>query len=96
MNSGDNTLIPFSVGREGSCLNIETCVVITDEQAILRISSEGECIAELKAEQGETKFSFTSGSGYLYIATISVTQRLAYMKYSNGELLSSCDYSMCY
>lgn len=94
--SGDPTLIPLTAGVNQSCSAFTTCVVLSGDSAILRLSCAGdeEFTVELSAAAGETSFVLDIGDGFLYYAAISNVDHLAYLKYDgSGAIRSSCEYS---
>ena len=93
---GDSTLIPFSVGQSFSCMDASSRVLLEDNAAVLRISfGDGNSLTyDLPSELGETLFINTESEQYGFMAAITNNERFAYMCYSDGKLLSSCEYEL--
>lgn len=94
--SGDPTLISITAGRSQSCNAFSSCVILSGDSAVLRLSCSGdeEFTVELSAPAGETSFMLDMGDGFLYYSTISNVDHMGYLKYdSSGTIRSSCEYS---
>ena len=93
---GDSTLIPFSVGQSFSCDVVSTRVILDGKTAILRLSfgDSHSLTYDLPSELGETLFINTESSQYGFMAAITNSERFAYMCYSDGKLISSCEYEL--
>ena len=94
--SGDPTVIPLTADLGGACMALRSNVSFKDGVAILHLywSNEGEeyCV-DLIAEPGDSNF-YLQQDPFHYMAVISVTDHLAYMKYDGqATLWSSCEYS---
>ena len=94
--SGDPTLISITAGKGQPCNAFSSCVLLSGDSAVLRLSCTGdeEFTVELSASAGETSFMLDIGDGFLYYSTISNVDHMGYLKYdSNGSIRSSCEYS---
>ena len=95
LHGGDVTAIPLTVGRSQPCNEFSTRVLLTDNQAILRISAnDGEdYFLDLYADQGETRFANYTDDSTTYLLVITNAGHLSYMKYDgSGNLRTSCEY----
>ena len=98
LNSGDITLLPLTVGHEFPCTSFNSRVMINGDYATLRIlirEGESEYYVDLYADTGATNFSYSDG-GPFYSAVINQIDHLAYMKFSDGQIVSSCEYQRSY
>lgn len=93
-NTGDPTLIPLTVGVNVSASNVRTGVIVSLESITLRIEAEdGSFSVELNAAPGDQMFKNDGDGQYLYFMNLSLADRFAYMKYSSGGMVGSCDYN---
>ncbi len=93
---GDSKLIPFSVGQNFSCTDVSSRVLLDGKTAVLRLSfGEGHSLTyDLPSELGETLFINTDSGQYGFMAAITNSDHFAYMCYSEGKLISSCEYEL--
>lgn len=93
---GDSTVIPYSVGlTEGQRLNeFSSKVCIEGGRAILHLEQpDGEYVAKLECEAGNTDFSVCPDGSNYYYGRINQSDHFIYMRYlENGEMLTSCEY----
>lgn len=96
--SGDLTLLPLTVGREFPCTSFNSRVMIQGDYATLRMlvrEGESEYNVDLVSETGATNFGYSEG-GTFYSAIINQLDHLAYLKFWDGQIISSCEYSRVY
>lgn len=92
--SGDITLVPLTVGHGFPCTSFNARVMIDGDYATLRLlirEGESEFNVDLVADTGSTSFSCYMDNAY-YGAAVNVYDHLAYMKYVDGNMVSSCEY----
>ena len=92
--SGDITLGPLTVGHGFPCTSFNARVMIDGDYATLRLlirEGESEFNVDLVADTGSTSFSCYMDNAY-YGAAVNVYDHLAYMKYVDGNMVSSCEY----
>ena len=92
--AGDLTLVPLTVGHVFPCTSFNSRVMIDGDYATLRLlirEGESEYTVDLVADTGATTFSCFVDNAY-YGAAINVMDHMAYMKYVNGSMVSSCEY----
>lgn len=94
-STGDTSLIPTAAGKTQPCKSITSSVVVGLDTVTLRIHVTGdeEYDYQFIAEAGKTTFNNSDSQPYTYLAAISVLNRLAFMKYNSGTMISSSDYS---
>lgn len=93
-NTGDPTLIPLTVGQEGSAARVSTGVVVSLDSITLRISAEdGSYTVEMTAAPGEQTFRNEGDGSRWYYLNLTLADRFAYMKYSSEGMAGSCDYN---
>ncbi len=93
LDSGDYTLLPLTVGHEFPCNYFTTRVIIIGGTSVLRFQiTEGESdfFVDLYTQTGTN--AFACDTGYFYRAEINRAGHLAYLKFFNGALVSSCEY----
>ncbi len=93
--TGDTSLIPAAAGKSQPCKALTSSVVVGLDTVTLRIHITGdeEYDYQFTAEAGNTTFNNSDSQPYTYLAAISVLNRLAFMKYDSGAMISSSDYS---
>ena len=94
LSSGDITLLPLTVGHEFPCTSFNSRVMIDGDYATLRIlirEGESEYNVDLRAETGATNFSYSVDNRF-YSAVINQLDHLAYMRFADGQIVSSCEY----
>ncbi|MBR4550566.1 MAG: hypothetical protein IKO83_11720 [Oscillospiraceae bacterium] len=92
--AGDITLLPLTVGHEFPCTYYNSRIIIDGDYATLRLliwEGESEYNVDLVADTGSTSFACTVGNA-VYAAAINNVGHMAYMKFANGKMLSSCEY----
>ena len=92
--SGDITLLPLTVGRSFPTTSFNSRVIIDGDYATLRLlvrEGESEYNVDLTADTGSTSFLCPVGNAFCSAAVNNVGH-MAYMKYSDGRLISSCEY----
>ncbi len=92
--SGDVTLLPLTVGHEFPCKYFYSRVMIDGDYATLRVlirEGESEYNVDLVADTGSTSFVCTVNNA-IYCAAINAVNHMAYMKFIDGQLISSCEY----
>ncbi|MDO5444285.1 MAG: hypothetical protein Q4F31_01525 [Eubacteriales bacterium] len=93
---GDNTVIPYSIGlTDGQRLNeFSSKVCIEGGKAILHLEQpDGEYVATLECEAGNTDFSVCPDGSNYYYGRINQSNHFIYMRYlENGKMLTSCEY----
>ncbi len=93
--AGDITLLPLTVGHEFPCTYFNSRILIDGDYATLRLlirEGESEYYVDLMADTGSTTFVCTVGNS-IYCAAINGLDHMAYMKFVDGMMLSSCEYS---
>ena len=91
---GDSGLLAYSVGQSFTCMTVTSKVMLTHEDATLRLSfGEGNLVNfDLPSSLGETLFINPYLDSGIYMAAIN-NRHLVYMLYNQDwTLLSSCDY----
>ena len=93
--TGDTSLVPTAAGKTQPCKSLTSSVVVGLDNVTLRIhvTGEEEYDYEFRAEAGKTTFNNSDSEPYTYLAAVSVLNRLAFMKYDSGTMISSSDYS---
>lgn len=92
--AGDITLMPLTVGHQFPCTRFNSRVMISGDYATLRLlirEGESEYNVDLTADTGSTSFSCAVGNAY-YGAAINNVDHMAYMKFADGQMVSSCEY----
>lgn len=92
--AGDLTLVPLTVGHVFPCMSFNARIMIDGDYATLRLlirEGESEYNVDLIADTGATTFSCFVDNAY-YGAAINVMDHIAYMKYVDGSMVSSCEY----
>lgn len=94
--SGDATVIPLTVWRSGRCIDCSTRVLITEGQAVLRLSANDgeEYYFDLISALDDTYFMNQEDPNFRYLMVINNVGRMSYLKYDTfGNLITSCEYS---
>lgn len=92
--AGDITLMPLTVGHVFPCTSYNSRVMIDGDYATLRLlirEGESEYNVDLIADTGSTSFSCSVGNAF-YGAAINNVDHMAYMKFADGRMVSSCEY----
>ena len=94
--SGDATVIPLTVWRSGRCMNCSTRVLLTDNQAVLRLSANDgeEYYFDLVSALDDMYFMNEEDPNFRYLLVINNMGRMSYLKYDTfGNLITSCEYN---
>lgn len=91
---GDSTVIPLSVGHDGTCYSFRSRVLVQNGVATLRLTdTSGEYSVDLYADQGSDRFYNDNDENAHYLVVITNAGHLSYLKYNGGgKLVSSCEY----
>ena len=91
---GDASVIPLTLGRDGTCTSFRSRVLIRDGVATLRLTdSGGEYSVDLTADQGSVRFYNDNDETAHYLVVITNAGHMSYLKYNGaGKLVSSCEY----
>lgn len=93
--SGDATVIPLTVWRNGRCMDCSTRVLLTNNQATLRLSANDgeEYYLDLVSALDDTYFLNQEDPNFRYLLVINNVGRMSYLKYdTSGNLITSCEY----
>lgn len=92
---GDATVIPLTVGRDGTCMGFHSRVLLRDGAATLRLTDEsGEYSIDLKNGPEDERFFNREREGIFYMVVVNNAGHMSYLEYNNyGSLISSCEYA---
>ena len=99
--SGDMSIIPWIVSREGMCYEFHTRVTLEDDNAVLHLSArdgEEEYGVDFTYEMNKEYFYNSDYPPYSYLMVINSTGRMSTLMYNTntGGLMTSCEYKRAY